>query len=323
MGFCMRTSFRHVARRGFTLVELLVVIAIIGTLVGLLLPAVQAAREAARRSSCTNNLKQLALGCHNYHSARQQFPAHFSPGGQTGVSWLSLILANIEQASLAAEVQPLNPSYAGTNFAQNRNLARVRVPGFHCPSFQSDWADFSGSTIDSVTGGGRAYTTHYVANAGPIGTNIFSGRAYGQNPSTQGFSAVEGVMPLSPVIIGSNPSKPFAVAMTDIRDGTSKTIMAMECAWSDMGAGSLRSWARGAAWNNDMTAVKNVANAMRTVKYVTPGNYNSVSMGSNHPAGCNVAMADGSITFLAEDVDLNGILLPLASRAGGENVSAP
>ncbi|WP_404308026.1 DUF1559 family PulG-like putative transporter [Neorhodopirellula lusitana] len=80
--------FRQKIKRGFTLVELLVVIAIIGVLVGLLLPAVQAAREAARRMSCSNNVKQLGLAIHNYHSAYSQMPIY--GGGTTNYAGAGL-----------------------------------------------------------------------------------------------------------------------------------------------------------------------------------------------------------------------------------------
>src|SRR5688500_18435425 len=94
--------------RGFTLVELLVVIAIIGILIALLLPAVQAAREAARRTQCQNNLKQLALGLHNYHDINNIFPVGHewrgdldgdavNADGGTGFGWAYFLLPFIEQ----------------------------------------------------------------------------------------------------------------------------------------------------------------------------------------------------------------------------------
>src|SRR6187399_1689217 len=87
-------------RGGFTLIELLVVIAIIGVLVALLLPAVQAAREAARRSSCSNNLRQIGLATQNFHDSRNVFPPLRIAGGEGWASYFVLILPYMEQGSL-------------------------------------------------------------------------------------------------------------------------------------------------------------------------------------------------------------------------------
>ena len=89
--------------RGFTLVELLVVIAIIGSLVGLLLPAVQAAREAARRSQCSNNVRQISLALQNHHSGRGSLPTGRNAGSVSGQTWL---LPYMEQMSLYQLVDP-------------------------------------------------------------------------------------------------------------------------------------------------------------------------------------------------------------------------
>src|SRR3954454_23663650 len=87
-------------RRAFTLVELLVVIAIIGVLVALLLPAVQVARESARRTSCTNNLRQLGLALHHFHDAYGGFPPGRVNATATSCSWPPFILPFVEQMSL-------------------------------------------------------------------------------------------------------------------------------------------------------------------------------------------------------------------------------
>src|SRR5262245_5374986 len=140
---------------GFTLVELLVVIAIIGILIALLLPAVQSAREAARRSQCTNNLKQIALACHTYQGSYGILPTgrygdYNRPQAFNGPfadswswSWLADILQFIEQENvyeqggLAPILPPTNPNFVSNATPINVSSAYgQKIPTFLCPSDQ-------------------------------------------------------------------------------------------------------------------------------------------------------------------------------------------
>jgi prepilin-type N-terminal cleavage/methylation domain-containing protein len=133
---------RDKSRVGFTLVELLVVIAIIGILVALLLPAVQAAREAARRSECTNNLKQIGVALHNYHDTHKMFPPGWipqtgMPGGGSGYAWGwgTAILPFMEQASLPDQIQYGKITiYAAAGDPAILPLMQTPIAPYRCPS---------------------------------------------------------------------------------------------------------------------------------------------------------------------------------------------
>ncbi len=120
-------------RRGFTLVELLVVIAIIGILIAIILPAVQMAREAARRTACTNNLKQIGLALHNYHDVHKHLPSGWNADFETGVNgwgWGSQILNELEQTNLADNFHFRLKIEDDLN-----SVPRLtHLPVFHCPS---------------------------------------------------------------------------------------------------------------------------------------------------------------------------------------------
>lgn len=188
----MRTE----TRRGFTLIELLVVIAIIGVLIALLLPAVQAAREAARRAQCTNNLKQIGLGLHNYHSSLGTFP----PGGTeqwSGYGYNAAWGTWTAQALLLGYMEG-QPLYNAANFDWvccwtegwniNSTVTVSIINVFICPS---DGLSPRSPMNDIWTG----MTNNYHASAGPA-TNFFdpsglfaeSGPCFGVQSNTDGTS---------------------------------------------------------------------------------------------------------------------------------------
>jgi prepilin-type processing-associated H-X9-DG protein len=265
---------------------------------------------------CSNNLKQIGLGLHNYHDAIGTFPSGAPLGTTASIGWNSYILPYLEQGAIWKQMNPAVGAYVtGVNRDQGAN----KITAFLCPSYQEER---SSSNIDDV-GGTNAFTIHYVGNMGPTGTNSTSGAAYTANTNGgQGLLAVEGILPYHSIVVSSAPCLTSGVKLTTITDGTSNTLMLFEVSWTGLEAspGTLRGWPRGCAWANDCTSSKNVTNAMRTVKYNGGGNYNDVSMGSNHSGGCNVSLGDGSVRFLSESTDLNTVLKPLASRAGGEVV---
>lgn len=157
-------------RQAFTLVELLVVIAIIGVLVALLLPAVQAAREAARRSSCSNNLKQIGIAIHNFHDIKNEMPPATittSVGADSYATWAIFLLPFMEQNVLYESFDLSRPMNDG---AQPNNPGRFTpVKTYICPSRRSA---ANAITIDDTTTGGGAIIDY----AGCGGADEFYGR---------------------------------------------------------------------------------------------------------------------------------------------------
>jgi prepilin-type N-terminal cleavage/methylation domain-containing protein/prepilin-type processing-associated H-X9-DG protein len=202
-------------RRAFTLIELLVVIAIIAVLIALLLPAVQAAREAARRAQCVNNLKQIGLAMHNYHSANDCFP----PGGfpvypgngcyNCGPSAHARMLGGLEQQALYNalnwSVGVINDgTYNGT--PMNTTVSTTRINAFLCPSDTPPSWNMVGETAPLPNY--RAPGNNYFAS---LGSSLeFTGNQPGGPPNGP-FQAVGAV--------GNG-----AIGIRNITDGTSGTI---------------------------------------------------------------------------------------------------
>ncbi len=330
---------RFLKRTAFTLVELLVVIAIIGILIALLLPAVQAAREAARRSQCTNNLKQLGLALQNYHDTHKQFPpSGIDYGWANGtapvnyetdtpnkliknLSGLVLLLPFMEQQPLydrfdlrqatGDRVRNSGRPLAGSALASgNAAITTTVVNAFLCPSDSGDLLSPTG--VDYIPGTGlRGVKTNYDFSVDNLTANYFN---YWQRQAV-------GVR----FMFAENSNCSFA----SLIDGSSNTV-AMAETLRTVANGSCPMWGyRGWVMTGiDLGYGINVTDIPSTYTWVTDQvnhNYRLRTWGiggSLHPGGLNACLADGSVRFISETAPL-ATLQAISTIAGGETVEMP
>jgi prepilin-type N-terminal cleavage/methylation domain-containing protein/prepilin-type processing-associated H-X9-DG protein len=327
-------------RTGFTLIELLVVIAIIAVLIALLLPAVQAAREAARRIQCTNNVKQIGLGMHNYESSNGSLPPGCK-GGQWG-TWLLFSLPYVEQQSLYnawnfmgnSEI-PAAASLFSYQGAGNITVTTTRVSAYYCPSDGGNTALQGLATLGPIT------SQNYVVNFGnvdtlqqsPITVNgttyVFLGSPFGDIGAPDVLSAA---------FAGQGTPTP-TTRFAAITDGLSNTLMTSESVVGqpngtkyDLRGYSWWSWS--AMFSGILVPNSTLPDSMQSASYCNyPFNNNPPCMTasgnfamyngarSRHPGGVNAGMCDGSVKFFKNSIN-PASWSGLCSTQGGEVISS-
>jgi prepilin-type N-terminal cleavage/methylation domain-containing protein/prepilin-type processing-associated H-X9-DG protein len=316
---------RRQGREAFTLIELLVVIAIIAILVGLLLPAVQKVRDAAGRMSCASNLKQIALGLHNYHDAYGNFPAGAEfhndtaspPAGQHWHNWALSLLPFVEQDALQKRYD-----FTKRNFdAAQDPVRKTFVKVYSCPADPHanqilTPGSPSGHTEMYMTGSYRAMTGRSEAG---MTLNYFSWADPVQAPALavdRDRASWRGVLPIH---MPGTAGLSGMTRMGDISDGTSNTILVGERT-TRTDPTHTTFWASTYNINSlsfacsESRALLGDYLACATLGTDVPCKY---GWGSNHTGAINFALADGSVRPISPNVDTT-TFVNLATIAGGE-----
>jgi prepilin-type N-terminal cleavage/methylation domain-containing protein/prepilin-type processing-associated H-X9-DG protein len=326
---------RHSWRRplGFTLIELLVVIAIIAILIALLLPAVQQAREAARRSTCKNNMKQIGLALHNYHEQYNAFPIGEQGAGWqftwanyrwNAPNWRVSIMPQIDQGALFNTLdftgnssfdacRPGLTAGAGRNIKLRRHL----IPIYKCPSNSVDPFWYNSEAGPTNNNRDRTMCADYVGIAGA--TPDPAGRNYGTTPRVCSRQTGYGGIYCQNGLLTVNRIWNIASA----KDGTSNTIIVAEQSGLVGKRNISSNYYGGYSGHTDSRTPANFSGSpwgsgTTTLRYrinqnTAPGGANSTWDGntilnSSHEGGIHIAMADGSVRFLSENINFTTAL---------------